>query len=293
MRRTSAIDRVMSARQWACCLTLNILCLSVFAHAHGVSGYSHAGSGVDVSLSEGSSTSVATVSGRKTLASVTDSANSGGSQCTPYPLPNGVSSYQDWCRQLSTADDSHWNKIFKNASGPPAPNAPLPLHGCVLGCMVGRNSYQRGVNWGAGAWSGKCIQNGGMGVVNLVSSLPLGYQTVLNQYNWSDSLPAEEKYPGTVATGTSKRLSGSWVLNYKDSSGPNTNGVYAQIVKGSQDEVRQIAPGFMIGNVLTLPFSYPNLTPVELNSGIRFVLIQVCDSNGNFPATGNDRDLKA
>ena len=133
-----------------------------------------------------------------------------------------------------------------------------------------------------------------MDVINLISSLPLGYQTVLNKYNWSNSLPVEEKYPGTVATGTTRRLKGSWVLNYKKSQpGSNTNGVYAQIVKGSQDEVRQIAPGFMIGHVLTLPFSYPNLTPVELDSGIRFVLIQVCDSNGNFAATGDERDLKS
>jgi hypothetical protein len=153
--QTSAIDQVMLARQWVCRLTVSILCFSMFARAQGFPGYHLAGSGGgDVSLSEGSSTSVATA-GRKTLASMTDPANSGGSQCTPYPLPKGVSSYQDWCRQLSTADDSHWDQIFKNASGPPAPNAPLPLHGCVLGCMVGRNSYQRGVNWGAGAWSGK------------------------------------------------------------------------------------------------------------------------------------------
>lgn len=128
----------MSTQRWMCWL-IGIVCLLTFNRAYGVFDNMHGELG-----------SLVSTSGRKTLAS-----EGGHGRCTPYPLPDGVSSYQEWCRQLSTADDRHWDKIFKNASGPPTQNAPLPLNGCVLGCLVGKDSYQRGVNWGAGAWSGK------------------------------------------------------------------------------------------------------------------------------------------
>lgn len=238
-------------------------------------------------------------------------------QCVPYPLPNGISSFQEWCQQLSTADDAYWDDVFRNASGPSAKNEPMPLHGCVLGCLVGKNSYQRGMNWGAGAWSGKCVQNSGGsdGVINILTPIPSigGLVTVLNTFNWSTFLPTVEEYPGTVTTGASiwdalyslsktGTLSEAWVINYKDVQPPPVNAnssaleqtmnMYARLVQGSRDEVRQVAPGFMLGQVLRLPNSYLNPTPLPLNSGIRFALFQVCDSRGNYPATGNQRDLK-
>jgi len=75
--------------------------------------------------------------------------------CAPYKLPAGVSSFQEFCKGLGAANDTAWDERYRSAAGPATGAAPLPLRGCVLGCVVGAESYQRGLMWGAGAWSGK------------------------------------------------------------------------------------------------------------------------------------------
>lgn len=74
--------------------------------------------------------------------------------CTPFKLPSGVGSFQEYCTRLSVANDTEWDLRYRNASAP-AGNVGLPLQGCMLGCIVGADSYQRGLRWGAGTWSGK------------------------------------------------------------------------------------------------------------------------------------------
>ena len=153
-----------------------------------------------------------------------------------------------------------------------------------------------------------------MEVINLLTPLPSigGVVTVLNTFNWSTFLPVVEEYPGDVSTGASiwdalhvlaqgGRINDAWVITYSDVQPPTVNAnssaleqtmnMYAQLVRGSRDEVRQVAPGFMLGNVLSLPNSYLNPTPFPINTGVRFALFQVCDSNGNYPQGGNQRDL--
>jgi hypothetical protein len=78
--------------------------------------------------------------------------------CKPFRLPAGVKSFQDYCRLLSTANDTEWDDIYRKATGPTT-GAPLPLSQCVLGCIVGTDSYLRGLRWGSGAWSGKCLRS--------------------------------------------------------------------------------------------------------------------------------------
>lgn len=106
------------------------------------------------------------VNGQQVIGSLLDlvfgqqGSRTGHPQCIPYPLPAGSLSWQDYCTTLSVADDATWDNVFRNASGPKTQNEPFPLSGCVLGCLVGKTSYNRGVLWGAGAWSGKwCVIN--------------------------------------------------------------------------------------------------------------------------------------
>jgi hypothetical protein len=68
-----------------------------------------------------------------------------------------VASLQDYCLSLSVANDTEWEARYK-ALPSPRPGAPVPLRGCVLGCLVGADSYARGLRFSAGAWSGKwCV----------------------------------------------------------------------------------------------------------------------------------------
>lgn len=132
-------------------------------------------------------------------------------------------------------------------------------------------------------------------------------------------LPVMEQYPGSIAVGPSwwdaynlalnrgAAASGSgirnaWTITYDDVPvqpvDENTNALqrtvnmYSQLVKGSRDEVRQVAPGFMVGQLFRRPNSFLNPTPIPFNNGIRFAMIQVCDKQGNFANGGNQRYLK-
>lgn len=154
-----------------------------------------------------------------------------------------------------------------------------------------------------------------MDVVNLLTPLPSigGVVTVLDTFNWSTFLPVVEEYPGVVSTGASiwdalyslpqtGKIKDAWTITYTDVKPPPVNAnssaleqtmnMYAQLVRGSRDEVRQVAPGFMLGNVLRQPNSYMNPTPLPIITGVRFGLFQVCDYNGNYPQGGNQRDLR-
>jgi hypothetical protein len=189
---------------------------------------------------------------------------------------------------------------------------------------VGKDAFSNANRWGAGAWSGKCIRSNGAAVVNLLSPVPSigGMFNVLDTFNWSSMLPVMEQFPGSIAVGpswwdaynlvtsrsgsnggtTSRGIRDAWTITYDDVPIPPLNGesnalqrtlnMYAQLVKGSRDEVRQVAPGFLLGQLFRRPNSFLNPTPLPINNGIRFAMIQVCDKQGNFANGGNQRYLK-
>jgi hypothetical protein len=107
------------------------------------------------------------------------------------------------------------------------------------------------------------------------------------------------RWDAVYALPRSGRIGSSWVITYDDVQPPapsnnplnNVTAAYANLVRGTRDEVRQVAPGLMLGQVFRRPNSYLNPLPIPVNSGIRFVLIQVCDSRGNFASGGNQRKL--
>jgi hypothetical protein len=135
---------------------------------------------------------------------------------------------------------------------------------------------------------------------------------VLDTFNWSSFLPVMEQFPGNVAVGPSwwdvynlrsgGGIRNAWTITYDDVPvQPLTNdsnalqrtvNMYAQLVKGSRDEVRQVQPGFLLGQLFRRPNSFLNPTPLPINNGIRFSMIQVCDKQGNFANGGNQRYLK-
>lgn len=148
--------------------------------------------------------------------------------------------------------------------------------------------------------------------MNLLSPLPPigGAITVLDSFNWSRFLPAMEQFPGVLSTGPSwwdamyvmpstGRMGSAWIITYDDVEPPAPSNntlsevqrAYAQLVRGTRDEVRVLSNGMMLGQVLRRPNSYLNPTPFPINSGIRFALFQVCDRRGNYANGGNQRKL--
>lgn len=243
-----------------------------------------------------------------------DGSSMTGPKCLPYPLPNGYS-FQDFCKNLSLADDKYWDNQYRISKGPGPSGTAFPLKGCVLGCLVGKDSFANGNRWGAGAWSGKCIRDQGQSVVNLLTPLPSigGVLNVLDIFNWSSFLPVIEQYPGSIGMGSSwwdafyqlpngGRIQTAWTITYDDVAPPSINAnssvlertvaMYAQLVRGSRDEVRQVAPGFLLGQVFRRPNSYLNPMPIPFNSNVRFALFQVCDKRGNYASGGNQRYLR-
>lgn len=79
-------------------------------------------------------------------------------RCVPYKLPANYTTFQDYCKFLSIANDTIWDAKYGQATQPRAMGEHFPLNGCVLGCIVGKDSFARAMRWGAGAWSGKwCV----------------------------------------------------------------------------------------------------------------------------------------
>lgn len=226
-------------------------------------------------------------------------------QCTPFQLPVGFKNYQDYCKSLSIASDEAYNQMYRDA--PPPMGESFSLQGCVLGCIVGKNSYERGLRWGSGAWSGKCIRNSN--IVNLLSPLPpFGMMNVLDTFNWSRMLPVTEQFPGQLSQGISwwEALNGfrsggnvknSWIITYDETVVPTPtpgnalSNVTSFVVKGTRDELRQVSPGMFVGKVYQRPGSSINPLPIPVDTGITFALFQVCDRNFNFPNGGNQRAL--
>jgi hypothetical protein len=243
------------------------------------------------------------------------SSNLGGAAaydtCIPYDLPAQFESYQDFCRYLSQLPDDDINTMFQNGRGPQNPYEPFPLKGCVLGCIIGQQSYERGMMWGSGSWSGKCIRN--KDIKNLLTPLPSlgGAMTVMDTFVWKDMLPVTERYPGTISVdwswwdgyntlASSGSLNRVWTLSYDDVQIPEVSpdagpmgqlqAAYPKLVKGSRDEVRLVEPGLVVGQLFRRPNSYLNPLPVPVDSGIKFAMIQVCDGD-RYAWNGNLRDL--
>ena len=236
--------------------------------------------------------------------------------CVPFLPPQGSASLQEYCKYLTTVPDSTISAMYRNASSPVGLSSQtFPLTGCVLGCIVGKESFSRGLTFGAGAWSGKCFDKTvtTKNVVNLLTPLPLGgFINVLDSFNWSSLLPTYSQYPGDLAVGPSwfdamgllnngGRIGPSWTILYDDVETPqlpinvgplnNITSIYAELVRGTRDEMRLVNPGFVLGQMFRRPNSYLNPTPIPFNSQISFALFQVCDRNGGYAKYGNQRNL--
>lgn len=69
------------------------------------------------------------------------------------------------------------------------------------------------------------------------------------------------------------------------------NNFFANLIEGTRDEMRQVAPGMLLGQMMAKPQSGNNPLPFPVNQRLKFVLLQVCDGQGRFPANGNARNF--
>ena len=151
--------------------------------------------------------------------------------------------------------------------------------------------------------------------MNLLTPLPPGGAlNVLDTFNWTGRLgiPVIEQYPGIVSTGPSwwdayasfpaiGKIGTVWTLTYdavevpqinsNSSALQQTTAAYAQLVRGSRDELRYVEPGMMLGMVFQRPRTAINPLTLPVNSGIRFVLLQTCDLRSGYAASGGQRAL--
>lgn len=240
-----------------------------------------------------------------------------GPKCTPFTPPFKFKDLQSYCQYLTTVPDNQFDSMYRNATF--SFTQSFPLDGCVAGCIVGRDSYQRGLRWGSGAWSGKCFDNTSIPkrVTNLLTPLPLGGAiNVLESFNWTSFLPTYANFPGEVGTGSSwydalgllnngLRIGSAYTILYDDVKAPElpsqlaplseVTSIYADLVKGTRDEMRLVSPGFMLGQMFRRPNTPPiNPTPLPIPQRISFALFQVCDRTriGGFARGGNARDMR-
>jgi len=244
------------------------------------------------------------------------SSQQSGPQCTPFTPPSNFKDLQSYCQYLTTVPDSQFDSMYRNATF--SFTQSFPLDGCVAGCIVGRDSYQRGLRWGSGAWSGKCFDNTSTPkrVTNLLTPLPLGgVVNVLESFNWTSFLPTYANFPGEVGTGSSwydalglinngLRIGSAYTILYDDVTAPDlpsqlaplseVTSLYADLVKGTRDEMRLVSPGFILGQMFRRPNTPPiNPTPLPIPQRITFALFQVCDRTGmGFARGGNARDMR-
>ena len=90
-------------------------------------------------------------------------------------------------------NDSVFQQQYSSAAGPRSGDV-FPLNGCVLGCVLGRESYATAMRFGSGVWSGKCFSNYDYraqhaDVINLLSPLPPGVSVRVERPSASSRLP--------------------------------------------------------------------------------------------------------
>ena len=124
----------------------------------------------------------------------------------PFQHPNDFGSIQDYCRHLRTVNDSVFEQQYSSAAGPRSGDV-FPLNGCVLGCVLGRESYATAMRFGSGVWSGKCFSNYDYraqhaDVINLLSPLPPGV-SVVDAFDWQRFFPVVQQFKGDLSIGRS------------------------------------------------------------------------------------------
>lgn len=146
-------------------------------------------------------------------------------------------------------------------------------------------------------------------VINLMSLLPV------NATTWTERLFTYEQYTGALSRGLSwwdmytrrmQRPGTAWAITY-DPVPPNPllsnatggaaapllalNQFFANLIEGTRDEMRVVAPGMVLGQMFARPQSGNNPLPFPVSQRLKFALLQVCDGQGRFPATGNARNI--
>lgn len=109
--------------------------------------------------------------------------------------------------------------------------------------------------------------------------------------SWTEAAPSDLAVPGVhVKKGEKSWIDGKpvWVFNYDDAKP-----AFGFDFRGFRDELRQAAPGLMIGKMITTPTNgtynngwNPSDRSVEQTS---FILMQACASNGEYPSRPIDR----
>lgn len=212
-------------------------------------------------------------------------------KCVPFKVPAPHKSMQDYCRALQRMPWKEADALFRKAS---APAQWLGVRGCTVGCVIGNNVWSNMVSglrfWG-GSWNGKCITENPDGSPKEVLQALCPYCGGVNApRSWADAMPADLMVPGVrVMKGKSwLDKSPAWVFNY-DLAGR----AYGFDFKGFRDELRQAAPGLLVGKMFMEASNAtwsngwnPSNRTTEMTS---FVLMQTCASNGQYATRPIDR----
>ncbi|GMH42756.1 hypothetical protein BSKO_10675 [Bryopsis sp. KO-2023] len=162
--------------------------------------------------------------------------------CVPINLPDRFDNFDQYCRHLQNLDDSVFEEMFLEAPSI-TETTEFPLKGCSFGCVVGSSPGASYANRrrNAGSWNGKCFK---------------------------------EFEDGTMPKKITNIRSGDkgvWVLDYSD-----TPLEYGRSFRGYRDELREIAPGIMVGKVFLKPGRTPyNFWRRDSTLAFNFVLFQV------------------
>ncbi|GMH42782.1 hypothetical protein BSKO_10701 [Bryopsis sp. KO-2023] len=207
-------------------------------------------------------------------------------RCEPAALPDEFSSYADYCSSFRERPERYFHEMFVNSAAPKK-GTPFALRGCTYGCVVG-DSFRADLAASpenGGSWSGKCFRDfNGMqlpsSVVNIVHSPDFQYEAEafpgdlnFDKESWNRRIRSEED--------------GVWALEYE-----NSEFEFDRDFTGYRDEMREVAPGVVLGKVFVKPFTEPyNPFPITLEV-FHFMLFQVCDANGGFPRYSFDREME-
>jgi hypothetical protein len=211
--------------------------------------------------------------------------------CVPFRPPAPYKGLQEYCRALKNMPWKQAKKMFQEAQ---APSDWVGIRGCAVGCVIGNNVWTDVMTFNpvlGMSWTGKCIKEDKQGVqYEVLQALCPMCAGIYNPRPWSSGVPADEMMAGVSVYKDKSWLDTqpAWVFNYD-----NAERTYGLDFTPFRDEVRMVAPGLAIGTMLlqgtneTFTSSWnPANHTLEV---VRFVLMQTCAKNGEYPTRPIDR----
>lgn len=217
-------------------------------------------------------------------------ANPVTGKCVPFQPPAPYKSLQDYCRAMTKMPWKEAKAMFVNAK---APTDWVGIRGCAVGCVMGDNLWSQVVTSTLGVnWSGKCIREDETGKqLEVFQAMCPSCGGINSKRPWSAGVPADLEIAGvTVVRETSSWIDGqpTWVFNYD-----KAQRTYGVDFDAFRDEVRMVAPGMAVGSMLLQGSNAtyqngwnPGNSTLEV---VRFLLLQTCAKNGEYPTRPIDR----